>query len=333
MLKGQVVIPPPLCLVGMAPHFLDRGDALWPAAKSALIISPIEFSPDPSDIPHGRDRLALQMQHLLYSQKNRRFAFGLQFTLESCTVYMFDRSGAVYAPSFNYHHEAEKFCSLMAGLATENIEKAGFDPSMKLGVDGPCVDIWDSNRRNGKPKSYSITETIYRSANLIGQGTTIWRARLAGSSGSEFIIKDEWEEPSLMSGKEDEATLLKHIKLKGISFGVLDLMHGEQVRRTTGRKDVDSVLRNRGVDSIQRNRIRDADLAQRNRGVDSVQRNNGVKSVDVASDYNLLDRIHTRLLFKSPGTIKPLAKFSTRIELLNAFHDAVLGTHQLLICF
>jgi hypothetical protein len=191
----------------------------------------------------------------------------------------------------------------MAGLATENIKRAGFDLSMKHNIESPCADIWDSNRCNYKPKSHSITETTYHSANLIGQGTTIWHAHLAGSSDSDFIIQDIWQDPSLVLGKEDEATLLKHIKSKDISSSVLELVYYEQVQCATSRKDVDSVLQKCGVKF----------------------------SDNVGSNYKLLDHIHTCLLFKSPGTIKPLGMFSSCMELLNAFHDTVLGMHYLLI--
>ncbi|KIJ52497.1 hypothetical protein M422DRAFT_243280 [Sphaerobolus stellatus SS14] len=66
-----------------------------PAVSPICGLSPIEIVRDSVDTGYARDKLAASAADNLLTQVNSRFILAVLLTQSNCTVFMFDRSGAV----------------------------------------------------------------------------------------------------------------------------------------------------------------------------------------------------------------------------------------------
>ncbi|KAF8492261.1 hypothetical protein JB92DRAFT_3238394 [Gautieria morchelliformis] len=101
-------VSPALYLVGAAAEIMGVTSSVL-RADNFTGIALIEVILDSEGYELTRDRLAVKISEMLYSQSDRRFAFGLLMTQTTCTVYMFDHSGAVASQPFNYHQRPIQF--------------------------------------------------------------------------------------------------------------------------------------------------------------------------------------------------------------------------------
>ncbi|KAF8478768.1 hypothetical protein JB92DRAFT_3133895 [Gautieria morchelliformis] len=290
-------VSPTLFLAGAGCQILAVS---WTTIKAATVsgISPIEIILDSDDFPAARDRLATNMTLMMADQTHRRFAYGLIMTETTCTVYMFDHSGAVASQPFNYHQHPTQFCAVLFGLGSDQGDRIGFDKNFVVDHQhGPLLRTRvDSG--NGLPNEvyYSLDDTLFHSPSLVGRGTICWLAVKLEDPHSLFVIKDAWIPRAELSGGESEGSLLRHAESKGIEKGIAQLEHFEEVTRSNDPSDLDTILRNRQVDT------------------------------PAAEDLKL-DRVHTCIVLRTYG--KRLELFETRQELLFAFRDAVLAHREL----
>ncbi|KIJ50807.1 hypothetical protein M422DRAFT_776795 [Sphaerobolus stellatus SS14] len=141
-------------------------------------------------------------------------------------IYMFDRAGVVGAPSFNYHEESLRFCSIVRGMASESVEDIGFD-----------ITIWYDG-------SYTKIRTLLPNKELVRS----WVVHKEDEPVSRFMIRDAWISQLLPKGKEDEASLPQYIREKGILQGVQQCHHSQEVSMSS---QTDSIFVNRGGKPIQ----------------------------------------------------------------------------------
>ncbi|KAF8488454.1 hypothetical protein JB92DRAFT_3016664, partial [Gautieria morchelliformis] len=219
-------------------------------------------------------------------------------TQTTCTVYMFDHSGAVASQPFNYHQTPMHFCAIMFRLGCDKRDRLGFDQSTSFDV-ARCEVLVRTRENSGegstKETFYNVSEILFHSATLMGRGVCRL-SRKVGHPKSQFVMKDAWVSCDELPGREYEGALLRHAQAAGIVHGIAQLVHFEEVRLSDDPNDFDTILRNRQVDK------------------------------PTAADRKL-ERIHTRIVLETYG--KPITKFDTRKGLLLAFHDAVLAHRQL----
>ncbi|KAF8522849.1 hypothetical protein JB92DRAFT_3110422 [Gautieria morchelliformis] len=319
---GHSPVSPILFLAGAGAKVLGvRWTFIKPIARAG--ISPIEIILGSEDSLVGRDRLAASMTQVMSNQTHRRFAYGLIVTETTCTVYMFDHSGAVTSPPFDYHEHPAQFCAVIFGLGSDRGERVGFDQSMFPGKKDFLVrTLVNPGEKSPKEVQYVIREGLFRFSSLVGRGTNVLRTlklddlnstsvvkdatiphgELPGreSEGSDinstFVVKDAWIPRGDLPGRESEGSLLRHAQAKGVVNGIPQLEHFEEIRRSDDPNDLDTILRNRQIDQ------------------------------PTAEDLKL-ERVHTRIV------LKPFAEtidhFETRKDLLLAFLDAVLAHRQL----
>jgi len=283
---------PSLFLAGAGKEFANAAAQL-PRAVTQSGLCPLEVILDTDDHQAARDRLAVNIHLMFQNQDNRRFAYGLVITEKEVTVYMFDHSGAVVSRPLNYHQYPEQFWAVITGLASNKTERTGFDSS--LFSDGRCAKIrtFEPTQHDcPKARHYTLKSNLFQFHSLVGRGTICWRATGPDDSASSFVIKDAWIPAETLEGRESEGSLLRHIRNQGVVTGVVQMHHSEEVRRGADATDLDTIFRNRRVE-------------------------------DSCSHDRKLDRVHTRIVMDNHG--KPLDRFTTRKELLLAFHDAVLG--------
>jgi Fungal protein kinase len=289
-------VSPSLYLAGGGSQIMGIGAPLI-KANGLAGIAPIEVILDSDDVLVARDRLATNVSQMFCDQSARRFAFGLIMTETTCRVYMFDHSGAVVSHPFNYHQQPSRLCAIMFRLGCDQCDLLGFDSSVFLERSRGGIVIRtlvDSGEGTAKPVFYimDIDGDLFRFSTLIGPGTVCWRTRKEGQPGSRYVVKEAWIPFEELPGRESEGSLLRYAQARGVASGVAQIEHFEEVRRSDGPGDLDTVLRNRQIDNP-------------------------------TLDESKVERIHTRMVLKTYG--KPLNMFATRKELLLAFHDAVLG--------
>jgi len=244
-----------------------------------------------------RDRLATDTQQMIHYQYNRRYTFGLVISQQTLTVYMFDRSGVVSSPSLDYHAHPQQFCAIIAGLASMDEARLGLDTSFFR--DGPRGVVFTKEKvGKGQIKGieYTLDTTLYYASDLVGRGTICFTAYEEAAPMTLFVIKDSWVATGDLEGKESEASLIALARRRGVSKGIPQIRHAEELRvkGLNGRVGLDTILGNRQ---------------------------------DHSGHHSQLDRVHRRIVMSPYG--KPLHQFSNRKELLLAYHDAVQGAFTL----
>ena len=260
-------VSPSIFFAGVGPEFASTAAEL-PRAIYSSGISALEVALDSEDLTGARDRLAVHMHRIFQHQVNRRFAFGLIITQSRLTLYMFDHSGAVASEPLSYHEHPEQFCTVIAGLASDE-NRTGFDRS--IFSDGPYTKIrtFEPMDNSLVETHYQIEEGLFRFRSLVGRGTICFLTSALDKPRARFVIKDAWIAAEELAGKESEGSLLCHAKLQGVVAGVVQSRHFEEVRRGAHASDLDTVLRNRRV--------------------------------ACSPDDRKLDRVHTRIVMETYG--------------------------------
>ncbi|KAF8584582.1 hypothetical protein K439DRAFT_1566433 [Ramaria rubella] len=229
-------------------------------------------------------------------QHNRRYAFGLVISQRTLTVHMFDRSGVVSSPSFDYHMEPVQFCAIVTGLASYEGERLGFDTSILNEDSQAILRVTEFvGRKRAKEVKYALTDLLYFASDLVGRGTICFATRMDADPERQYVLKDSWVAHDVLEGKESEASLIAHARNLGVSKGIPRIQYSEDVRikGSTGVTRLDSVFSNRQTQSPD----------------------------------NAVERVHTRLIMEPYGI--PLHHFSNRKELLMAYHDALQAHRNL----
>ncbi|TFY81590.1 hypothetical protein EWM64_g2420 [Hericium alpestre] len=91
----------------------------------------------------------------LREQFDRRFMYGMVFSMYNLTVWHVDRSGALASEVFNIHEEPLRFIKVILSFIMLRPEELGWDPTMKMYIED--VHEGKITRRYGLP-SYTIKE-------------------------------------------------------------------------------------------------------------------------------------------------------------------------------
>ncbi|KAF8509190.1 hypothetical protein JB92DRAFT_3097791 [Gautieria morchelliformis] len=149
-------VSPALYLVGAAAEIMGVTSSLL-RADNFTGIALIEVILDSEYYELTHDQLAVKISEMLYSQSDRRFAFGLLITQTTCMVYMFDHSGAVASQPFTYHQRPIQFCAIMFRMGCDKRDRLGFDQSTSFDVARREVLV----RTREKSGEGSTKETFY----------------------------------------------------------------------------------------------------------------------------------------------------------------------------
>jgi hypothetical protein len=284
---------PDLLLAGIGPAFVAESLGV-PKAEYSCGMAPVRIMLESEFRYADRHLSAVHVNEMFLEQDNRRFAYALILTESYLRLFMFDPSGAVVAPRMDYHARPEEFCAVIAGIASLDEVRAGFDTSFRRD-DLAVARIWTMESTAKGPArqvSYRVKSRLFRASKFIGRATGCWLAEPDDEPGTNCVIKDAWIAPSDLQ-KEMEGSLISHANRSGVVRGLVRIRHEARVL-VPGRSG-DTTVKNRRI------------------------RNNAVTD---AMEF-VEDRIHTRIVMNTYG--KSLWKFASRKELLLAFHDAVQG--------
>ncbi|KIJ43323.1 hypothetical protein M422DRAFT_47950 [Sphaerobolus stellatus SS14] len=139
---------------------------------------------------------------------------------------------------------------------------------------------------------YQITRLSFQFTEMFGRGSQVWVGR-GEQDQRNYAIKAAWIDGSI-PGKEPEGVILQHIKDKGITKGVVQLVHYQEIRLYGERGPVDGVFSNRKVSKL-------------------------------TSEQRKTELIHTWLSLTPYAEI--IDSFKTSKALLLAFYDALRGLY------
>jgi hypothetical protein len=293
----ETVTSPAILLAGAGPEFMNTGVQL-PFAQYAQGIAAFEVRLQSPVVTQGHGRLAVHAHEIFSDQENRRFVFGVVLTEETLTVCMFDHGGAIFSDPLDYHQNPDQFCAVISGLASSDALRLGFDTTMysedrrskiRTTESDGARETRRSRRHQPSGTVYTLKNALFRFRTVVGKGTLCWLVR-DDRTGGEYVIKDAWIAPEELPGRESEASLLRHIQRRGVFKGVAQIRHFEEVPIGNPITALDCVTHNRRV--------------------------SGVRDCSI-------ERVHTRLVLSTYG--KPLDQFSSPMEFLLSYHDAVLG--------
>ncbi|KAF8588388.1 hypothetical protein K439DRAFT_657725 [Ramaria rubella] len=205
-------------------------------------------------------------------------------------VYMFDRAGGVRSETLDYHRNWAVFCDIISGISSLHEESLGFD--LTIGREKGYTIIKTKESDDPRGLSYRVVRELYHSDHLLSRGTIVWAVRLDGHD-DELVIKDTWVPSAFEKGKQNEAVLLRRARRKGVTDGIAQLRHYEEIRVGP---ITDTVVNNRHM----------------------------TLSRGTAFD---IERRHVRLVFSTFGV--PLDHFASKLELVAAFHDCVMAHREL----
>ena len=121
-------IRPSLLIAGSGKHFLTCNESS-PYKHYGLGISPVLIRLEAQNEKFSLDCLSVGAQKVFAYQRNRRYVFGVVMSQQTLTVHLFDHSGVTSSPPLDYHSEPEQFCAIIAGLASHDARRLGFDTS------------------------------------------------------------------------------------------------------------------------------------------------------------------------------------------------------------
>ncbi|KAF8522008.1 hypothetical protein JB92DRAFT_2888933 [Gautieria morchelliformis] len=281
---------PDLMLAGAGPAFIsNKSEKPIPEYCSGMV--PIQVMLESEYRFTKRHLSAVHANEIFQQQDNRRYIYALILTESYMRVFMFDPAGCVVAPRLDYHTRPVDFCAVIAGIASLDEVKAGFDTSFVLD-DRLEPRIWTMEcGPDGPPRalSYRVKSRLFKATKFVSRATGCWLVDSVEEPHKTYVIKDAWIAPS-ETQNDTEGSLITHAQNMGVSCGLVRIRH--QARILVPGRSEDTIIKNR--------------------------RMRGGAFTDGST---VLDRVHTRIVMDTYG--KPIWKFSSRGELLLAFHDAV----------
>ncbi|KAG2012266.1 other/FunK1 protein kinase [Coprinopsis cinerea AmutBmut pab1-1] len=171
---------------------------------------PVEVKPKGGDVWDVVKQLCTYFRQILREQHDRRFVLGLIFLHRSLCLWYCDRSGILgTATLIDIDENPELLVRVIASFAMMTPERLGFDPNMKLSVEGHLPSFSYNMSYVNIPKLrsqlhwrilisgqwYQTVEALStaRSEVMCGRAPVVWRAfRIDDPNRELVIIKQSW---------------------------------------------------------------------------------------------------------------------------------------------
>ena len=230
-------------------------------------------------------------RQIFFQQPNRHFARSLAISEKECRLAHYDRSGAYVTPLYNIHKEKELFVRLILGLASPNEEVLGLDTSVQ----------WVIDETTGRKVSGTVD-------------VDEWDEGRKSSTKVTYDLDME-ERPLLRPTIRGRGTVGWHATHPGTKEAVLIKDAWRSGKRTSEVEHLRMALGIPGI--VEMLAYQDYCAETRNYRPTSFE----------AEDFE--NRIKLRVVLKKYGT--SLWHFKTRLDLLRALRDAIVGTSSKLL--
>lgn len=325
--------------------------------SDVLVVGELKQSNKDNLSPTPIVEFAGYIRMIFISQPYRRFVHAFTFAGDQMRCWLFHRGGGFSSELFSINVNPERFLCVAIGYATMSRSELGFDPTVSAPNHAGEREVTLSGQIYLlKPTPFFVTPAI------ACRGTLCTDAKLPGDSEYHYVIKDAWRSDCYASEglllHEAQAAgvecLVEYIDHEDIQIGGLpDDISGNIMRGLdlTGIKALNlrpaeprptRSSQSFGSDrySSETTRLRTLPLARplhqpatrkrsqpRSLTQPPAKRTAGTSSSTTTESALSFNRLHTRLV-----TVKgrPIHTFTSHLELLLAFHDAITCHRALL---
>ncbi|KND86276.1 hypothetical protein TOPH_09086 [Tolypocladium ophioglossoides CBS 100239] len=273
----------------------------------------------PLAIKNGLLTLCGHARKVFAGQPTRLFLHGFYLRGSLMELWVFDRSGIYSCDIFDLQTELARLISILRSYRLMTDRDLGRSDIVDNDEAGSYITLEDA-AQTSLGKLYLEDQPIALSEELVGEGTTCYRAKMLGSNRWDYVVKFKWR----LARDRPEEELLKLAKEKNV-WGVVSLDY---------HKDVDSIanLRQGLRWGPYRKLLTSKHQTEESEavGVQEQRLPRGTKGiVEHTEDTNrcLQNRIFTYVVV-SPAE-RPLRTFKTMLELLQVLRDAVKGHRSL----
>jgi hypothetical protein len=261
---------------------------------------------------NGLLRLCRSVYQVFASQPTRLFLHGFYIRGSLIELWVFDRSGLYCSDLFDIQKDFIQFLSVVLSYQRMTDQDLGKINIIETDKGGSYI-ILDSMVMPSLGKLYLENQPIASREDLVGTGTTCYRARMPDSNRWSYVLKFKWR----WARERPEDELLKLAKKKCV-WGAVSLDYYEEVDSTANLR--------RGLRWGRQKKFVRMHFRKRNGSVKG-QRQEAICNTDGLVEYteetdNLFQNRILACIVTSPVG-RPLHTFQSLLELLQVFRDAI----------
>ena len=236
--------------------------------------------------------------------------------------WIFDRSGVFCGDAFRLETECTKFLSIMYTYTYMSDPELGSNPVIKADTIGKYIRLKDKAQILGEKLLYIDDTPIARREDIVGYGTTCYRAKLSSSGEWKYVVKFKWPRASARARAEEE--MLQFIKEKDI-WGVVNLEYHDTLTCTENVRQGLQLETYRKFRPEKYNGFQNSGKTIENQGFHSGKE--GIDQYTQLTERYFENRILCCTAISPIG--RPLETFKNTIELLRNLRDAVKAHRSL----
>ncbi|KAI1172842.1 FunK1 protein kinase [Nemania sp. FL0916] len=263
------------------------------------------------DYQQGLLQLCQSAFRVFISQPTRLFLHGFYIRGSLTELWVFDRSGLYCSDTIDVRKNFNEFSAAILSYQRMTDQELGKNKIMEIdeGSDGI---LHSSITTPSLGKLYLESEPIASSQDLVGPGTTCYRAGIPGSNRWDYVVKFAWR----WARERPEDELLKLAKEKCV-WGVVSVDHYEELESTANLR--------RGLRWGPHKKFTRLPFREKHEAIEQEQRQEmnvgGFNHYTEETDDNFRNRILACIVTSPVG--RPLSTFRSVSELLRVFHDAI----------
>jgi hypothetical protein len=260
----------------------------------------------------GLLRLCRSAHQVFASQPTRLFLHGFYIRGSLIEHWVFDRSGLYCSDLFDIQKDFIQFLSIVLSYQRMTDQDLGRTNIIETDKGGSYI-VLDNVVMPSLGKLYLESQPIASREDLVGTGTTCYRARMPDSNRWNYVLKFKWR----WARERPEDELLKLAKDKR-AWGAVSLDHYEEIESTAHLR--------RGLRWGRQRKFARMHFRQRN-GRNEGHRQEVTYNTDGLVEYteeteNFFQNRILACIVTSPAG-RPLHTFQSLLELLQVFRDAI----------
>lgn len=260
----------------------------------------------------GLLRLCRSAYQVFAKQPARLFLHGFYIRGSLIELWVFDRSGLYCSDLIDIHKDFIQFLSVILSYQRMTDQDLGESNIIERDQGGSHI-VPDSVARPSLGKLYLENQPIASRENLVGTGTTCYRARMPDSDRWNYVLKLKWR----WARDRPEDELLKLAKKKSV-WGAISLDYYNEIESTANLR---RGLRWGTHRKFAKMRFRDRDGNVDGQRQDVAGSGDGLVDHTQETDNFYQNRILACIVTSPVG--RPLHTFQCPLELLQVFRDAI----------
>lgn len=146
------------------------------------------------------------------SQPTRLFLHGFSIIGSLMELWIFDRAGVYSCQPIDIQKEPNRFITIIAGYSQMVYAELGIMQFIKADKIGKYI-LFQGDHEATESRLYLEDQPIVTPEDIIGEGTTCYRAKRVGSNWWEFIVKLKWR----LAKSRPEEQLLRLVRERSVS--------------------------------------------------------------------------------------------------------------------